>query len=205
MARLTVTTFLSLDGVVQGPGGPEEDTSGGFDQGGWTVPYADEDMGRLVSNWFAQSRAFLLGRKTYDIFAAYWPQVTDPDDPIAGPLNALPKHVVSRTLTDPQWQHSTVVGGDLTDAVRRLKVEVGETGELQVHGSPTLVQALLDDGLVDELRLLTFPVVLGAGRRLLEPGRTPTALRLVESSTTASGITANVYQPAGRPQYGSFD
>lgn len=141
MAKLTLTTFVSLDGVMQGPGGPDEDTTGGFEYGGWTVPFADEGMGAFVSEVFDRSGAYLLGRRTYDIFSSYWPLVTDPQDPIAARLNTLPKHVVSRTLTDPEWENTTVVAGDVPAEVARLKERTAE-GELQIHGSGTLAQSL---------------------------------------------------------------
>lgn len=200
--KLTVTTFLSVDGVVQGPGGPEEDRSGGFERGGWLVPYADEDMGRQVVTWFAEADAFLLGRSTYQIFAAHWPRVTDPDDPVASALNTLPKHVVSSTLSAVQWNNSTLLSGDLAEKVAELKRRPGR--ELQVHGSPTLVRALLEQDLVDELRLIVFPVVVGAGRRLFPENGPATALRLTDAKTTSTGAAIHVYQPAGAPTYGSF-
>ncbi|QYC39545.1 hypothetical protein Nocox_09625 [Nonomuraea coxensis DSM 45129] len=198
--KITLATFLSLDGVMQGPGGPEEDTSGGFEHGGWQFPYAGEDTGAQIIRWFGEADAFLLGRRTYDIFAGHWPAVTDPDDPIAGPLNALPKYVVSTTMKSADWHNTTIVRS--LDDIAALRARPGR--ELQVHGSGMLAQALLDRGLIDELRLWTFPVVLGSGKRLFEPGRVPTALRLIESATAESGCVLNVYRPAGKPSYGSF-
>ncbi|MER7365864.1 dihydrofolate reductase family protein [Nonomuraea wenchangensis] len=198
--KITLATFLTMDGVMQGPGGPEEDTSGGFEHGGWQFPYADEEIGAYITRWFGEADAFLLGRRTYDIFAGYWPDVTDPDDPIAGPLNALPKYVVSTTMESAAWHNTTIVRS--LDDIAALRARPGR--ELQIHGSGVLAQALLDRGLIDELRLYTFPVVLGAGKRLFEPGRVPTALRLVESVTGGSGCVLNVYRPAGKPGYGSF-
>ena len=199
MGKLVVTAFVSLDGVHQAPGGPQEDTRDGFTQGGWSVPYGDEDFGRFVDGVFSRAGAFLLGRRTYDIFAAYWPKVTDPADPIAGKLNGLPKYVVSGTLTDPGWAGTTVIGGDLAKEVTDLKERTD--GELQVHGSATLAQSLFALGLVDTLHLLTFPVVLGAGRRLFPEGSAPTAFRHTGGGGTAARASLQSHHPAGRPQY----
>ena len=201
--RLTLHTFLTLDGVMQAPGGPSEDPSGGFDHGGWLVPYADDGMAQAVDGWFAEADAFLLGRRTYEIFAAHWPRVTDPDDPVAGRLNSLPKYVASRTLRDVSWEGSTLLSGDVAEQVSELKSRPGR--ELQVHGSGRLAQTLIANGLVDGYRLLTFPVVLGTGRRLFAEGAKPAALRLVDSKTTGSGIDISVYEAAGEPTYGSFE
>ncbi len=199
--RLTVTTFLSLDGVMQAPGGPGEDDSGGFEHGGWLVPYADEDMGKIMDGWFEAVDAFLLGRKTYDIFAAYWPWVTDENDPIATKLNSLPKYVASRTLENAEWNNSTIIH-DILAEVPRLKGQPGR--ELQVHGSGQLAQSLLEHGLVDEYRLLIYPVVLGHGKRLFTEGSTPTAMKLIDTKITGAGVIVGTYEPAGSPQYGSF-
>ncbi|HEV3479608.1 MAG TPA: dihydrofolate reductase family protein [Gaiellaceae bacterium] len=201
--RLTLTTFLTLDGVMQGPGGPDEDRSNGFEYGGWLVPYADADMGETMAGWFENVDAFLLGRRTYEIFAASWPKVTDPGDPIAARLNNLPKYVASRTLEEVTWSGSKLIEGDVVEAVGELKRKPGR--ELQVHGSGNLAQTLIKHGLVDEYRLLTYPVVLGAGRRLFADGSRPAALRLVDTRTTSTGVTITVYEAAGEPTFGSFE
>ncbi|MFE9834160.1 dihydrofolate reductase family protein [Streptomyces sp. NPDC005551] len=202
MGKLTLTSFVTLDGVHQAPGGPDEDRSDGFEQGGWSVPFGDEDFGRFVTGVFDRADAFLLGRRTYDIFASYWPKVTDPADPIASRLNSLPKYVPSSTLTDPTWSGTTVLGGDLAEEVTALKQSTGR--ELQVHGSGALARSLLALDLVDTVHLLTFPVVLGAGRRLFTDGVVPTAFRHTGGSTTGTGVTLHTYEAAGRPEYGSY-
>ncbi|MEU6148425.1 dihydrofolate reductase family protein [Actinosynnema sp. NPDC047251] len=196
--RLTVTMFVSLDGVAQGPGGPDEDRDGGFGSGGWVVPFVDEDFLATMGGRFGEAGAFLLGRRTYEMFAGYWPAVTDPADPIAAALNALPKHVVSTTLTDPAWA-GTAVLPDLA-AVARLKAAPG--CDLQTHGSTRLVHALARHGLVDEYQVWTFPVVLGGGKRLFEAGAVPAGLRLTGCRTTRAGVTVANYEPAGAPEVG---
>jgi dihydrofolate reductase len=202
MGKLVSTVFVTLDGVYQAPGGPREDTSGGFTQGGWSFVYGDEDFGRFVVDVFGRSGAYLLGRRTYDIFASYWPKMTDPADPIAAKLNSLPKYVVSVGLTDPSWAGTTVLGGDLTKEVTAVKERTD--GELQVHGSGALVRSLLALDLVDTIHLLTFPVVLGAGRRLFPEGTVPTAFRHTGGSVTAGGVSIQTYDVAGRPEYGDY-
>jgi dihydrofolate reductase len=200
--RLTVTAFITLDGVVQAPGGPDEDTDGGFAYGGWTVPYFDDDLGAAMDGFFAEADAFLLGRRTYEIFAAAWPLMDDPDDPIATKLNRLPKYVASRTFVDASWSGSSVLQGDLASAVADLKARPGR--ELQVHGSGGMVQTLLRHRLVDEFRLLTFPVVLGDGKRLFGDGAAPLALTREHRGTTPAGVAIDVFRAAGDPTYGSF-
>ena len=202
MRKLVVTTFLTLDGVMQGPGGPEEDPSGGFEYGGWLVPHADDDMGRQMVEWFSGAEDFLLGRFTYETFAGFWPRVPIDDDPIARALNTLPKHVASRTLDQVDWENSQLIKGDVVDAVTALKQDDG--GELQVHGSAGLIQTLLNNDLVDELRLIVFPVVVGTGKRLFDDGTVPAALRLTSSSTTSTGAVILSYERAGELQTGTF-
>lgn len=199
---LIVQTFETLDGVMQGPGGADEDRSNGFDQGGWLPPFVDDDFGEIVDAWMRRADEFLLGRTTYELMYPYWSQVTDPDEVVAQMLNNLPKHIASRTLRAPEWKNSSVIDGDVVEAVKALKDKPG--GELQVHGSAQLVQTLNRHQLVDEYRLLVFPVVLGTGKRLFEPGAAPTALRLVDSRPMGKGAVLATYQPAGRPTYGEF-
>ena len=200
--RLTATTFLTLDGVMQAPGGPEEDRSEGFEHGGWSFPYADEDFGRLVTGWFAQADAFLLGRRTYEIFAAFWPLVADAADPVASPLNALPKYVASRTLEAVTWQNTTLLEGDVVEEVAKLKEQPGR--ELQVHGSGDLLQTLMAHDLVDEYRLFVYPVVVGSGRRLFRDGAAPRSLTLADTTTTSTGVVVARYRRGGPLVTGSF-
>ena len=200
--KLTVNTFVTLDGVMQGPGGPEEDRTGGFDHGGWLMPVVDDDFGRIVNGWFENADALLLGRTTYGLFAGFWPDVTDPDDPVAAALNTLPKHVVSTTLTDPTWSNTTVIDGDVVAAVTALKEQPRR--ELQVHGSCGLVHTLHDAGLVDEYRLIVAPVVpsfavgpVGSGKKLFADGAAPSRFELVASERTAAGCLYAVLRPSG--------
>ena len=191
--KLTLHTFLSVDGVMQGPGAAEEDRSGGFDRGGWLVPYADQDLDEIVTGWFAKVDAILLGRTTYDVFAAFWPQVTDPADAVAVALNDKPKYVVSTTLRDPSWAGTSVLVGDALARVRRLKEQPG--GELQVHGSCLLARTLHEAGLVDEYRLITFPVCVGTGKRLFTDGAPANGFTLVDSKVTGSGAIYTALTP----------
>jgi len=200
--RLTLHTFLTLDGVMQAPGGPEEDPDSGFKHGGWSFPYGDADFGTFVAGWFDNASAFLLGRKTYEIFNGFWPKVTDPADPIASKLNALPKYVASTTLDSVSWHNSSLLGGDVASEVAKLKEQPGN--ELQVHGSGKLAQTLIEHDLIDEYRLLYFPVHLGSGKKLFADGVKPAALRLISSAATSTGVIVATYERAGDVQYGSY-
>jgi dihydrofolate reductase len=199
--RLTVTSHLTLDGVVQSNGKPEPELNDGFEQGGWQVPYLDEDMDRITADWITAADAFLLGRRTYELFAGHWAQITDPTDPRATRLNSLPKFVVSTTLDRVEWNNSMLLRGDVLEEVTELKRQPGN--ELQVHGSGELVRTLMQHNLVDEYRLLIHPVVLGNGKRLFGDGNTPAALELIDTKTTSSGVVVHIYQPAGKPEFGS--
>jgi dihydrofolate reductase len=199
--RLTVISHLTLDGVMQSNGKPEPERSDGFEQGGWQVPYFDQDLDRLTADWIAAADAFLLGRRTYELFADYWSQVTDPGDPRATRLNALPKYVVSTTLDRVRWNNAILLRGDVAEQVAARKRQPGN--ELQVHGSAALVRTLMEHDLVDEYRLLIHPVVLGAGQRLFTDGTTPAALELIGTKTTSRGVVGHIYRPSGKPRYGS--
>jgi len=164
--------------------------------------YFIDEVGAAIGEWMSRPFEFVIGRKTYEIFAAHWPRVTDPSDPVAGALNRLPKYVVSRTLEKAEWNNSTVIRGDLGKEIAKLKDR--DQGELQVHGSANLVQALSERGLVDEYRIWVYPVVLGRGKRLFEPGGSPVALNLVETKKTSTGVVVNTYRPVGKPTFGSF-
>jgi dihydrofolate reductase len=202
--KLTVNMNVSVDGVMQGLGGPEEDRSGGFERGGWAMPHFDSETADLTGQVYQRADAFLFGRWTYEVFAGSWGTgswgANQGDNPISVALNTMPKYVASNTLTDPQWAETTVLSGDVAAAVSELKAKPG--GELQVVGSLSLVRLLLENDLVDELTLLTYPVVVGQGRRLFPDSGQDLALELVESRATASGVTMQVYRTAGRPRYG---
>jgi dihydrofolate reductase len=201
MRKLGVQTFLTLDGVMQAPGGPEEDPSGGFKHGGWSVNYWDDRMGQIMDESMSKPYEMLLGRKTYEIFAAHWPHIAD-DDPIAAKFNRIDKYVASRTLKRLDWKRSTLLS-DVPGDIRKLKAAAG--GELQVHGSGDLIRTLLRDNLVDAWRIWIFPVLLGSGRRLFVEGTTPTGLKLVETRTSSTGVVLQVLETAGKPEYGTFD
>lgn len=200
--RLTATTFVTVDGVMQSPGAPQEDPSNGFDLGGWLPPLFDEETGQYMNEVFDQASAFLLGRRTYQAMAGYWPSVDDPAIRVGTALNSLPKHVVTATLADLAWHGSVPVTGDIASAVARLKAEPGK--ELQIHGSGSLVRFLAGRGLIDAYRLIVFPVVLGRGQRLFDGTVPPTALTLTDSRTTKGGVALHTYEAAGQPSYGSI-
>ena len=198
--RLTTTTNLSVDGVMQGLGGPDEDRRGGFDRGGWAPPLVDTETGDHLDEVYGGAAAFLFGRRTYEIFARSWGAIPEMRKmPIGVGLNSRPKYVVSKTLTKPEWADTKVLTGDVAAAIRDLKAQEG--GDLLVPGSGVLVRWLLANDLVDELELVTYPVVIGQGTRLFPDSGPDTALDLVSSRTTSGGITIQTYRPAGRPKY----
>lgn len=202
MRKLIASTFVSLDGVMQAPGGPEEDRTGGFVFGGWTFPYWNDAMGRDMMGFDGKDRELLLGRRTYEIFEAYWPYQPD-DHPIAKTFNATRKHVASRTLKGKLgWNNSTLLEGDVAAAVAALKSEAGQ--DLQIIGSGNLIQTLRAASLIDEYNVWTFPVVLGRGKRLFEEGAKAGALQLAASQTSATGVVMSTYVPAGEVPLGSF-
>ena len=203
MRKLVVGTFTTLDGVMQAPGGPDEDREGGFEHGGWLVPYFDDEFARIMNDWTLRAGAFLLGRKTYEIFAASWPNATDPADESAKALNNRPKFVASRTLTRVDWHNSSLLEGDVATEVSRLKAETGD--EIQVHGSSDLLQTLLRHDLVDTLRLWQFPVVLGTGKRLFGAGAVPRSFRLAETRSNTKGAVLHVYEREGGLRYGEVE
>jgi dihydrofolate reductase len=203
MTKIAINTFMTLDGVAQAPGGPDEDTTDGFEHGGWQVPFSTEQLGEIIGPWH-DTDGMLLGRRTYDIFAEYWPNVpADHEEaPIAKVLNEQPKYVASRTLDTLKWENSTLLGDDVVSAVENLKKQ--DLGVLAVVGSLDFAQTLIRHNLIDEFRLTIHPVVLGTGKRLFRDGSMPSALELVSSQTTDAGIVACVYRNTGAPEYGSF-
>jgi dihydrofolate reductase len=200
MRPLVVNTFVTLDGVMQAPGGPEEDPTGDFTHGGWSAGYWDEAMGARMGELMGAPFDLLLGRKTYEIFAAHWPHV--PDEPGAEQLNSARKYVASRTLDKVEWNNSTLLEGDVAEAVAKIKQE--EEPEIQVHGSSDLIQTLLEHDLIDEFRLMIFPVVLGTGKRIFGDGAAPAGLELADSATSSTGVVMATYRRAGDIRYGSF-
>jgi dihydrofolate reductase len=201
--KLTLTEFVSLDGVCQGPGSPDEDTSGGFTRGGWFVPHMDAAFMRQAADWLAEADGLLLGRRTYEEFAEAWPNMPDPDEPFARKMNAVPKYVASNSLAEATWAPVTILSGDVPAKVAELKGKPGR--ELQIHGSARLGQSLLAAGLVDELRLVIAPVIVGSGRRLFPDGAAPTGLKLVRHSATPGGLAIHVYETTGAPEYGTYE
>jgi dihydrofolate reductase len=202
--KLTTTTMVTVDGVMQGLGGPDEDRRGGFERGGWQAPLWDNEAATFLNEVYGRADAFLFGRRTYEIFAGSWGAWADPgSNPIWTALNSRPKYVASTTLTDPQWADTTVLSGDVAAAVGELKAKLG--GELQVHGSGALIRSLLDHDLVDEMILFICPVVVGQGTRLFPDTGPDIALELVDSRATPSGVTIQVYRPNGRPRYARAD
>ena len=200
--KLALIEFVTLDGVSQGPGSPEEDRSDGFTQGGWLVPHMDEAFIQQAAEWLGRADALLLGRRTYDAFARDWPQITDPDDPFTVLMNSLPKYVASNTLKAGTWNPTTILSGDVAAQVAELKQQPGR--ELQIHGSARLAQSLLAAGLIDELRLVVAPVIVGHGRRLLPAGGAPAGLRLVGSKTTPGGLALQTYEWTGQPDFATY-
>ena len=199
MRKLVVGTFITMDGVMQAPGGPNEDHDGGFQHGGWLVPYFDEQFGASMDEWMKCAGALLIGRKTYEIFAASWPNSPDPEEK----LNILPKFVASRTLDTVTWNNSHLLKGDVAEAVAQLKAQAG--GEIQVHGSGNLIQTLLQHDLVDTLRIWQFPVVLGTGKRLFGAGTIPRSFQLVDTQLNTAGAVLHVYERAGGLRYGEVE
>jgi dihydrofolate reductase len=203
MRKLVVGTFLTLDGVMQAPVGPNEDRDGGFQHGGWLVPYFDERIGEIMTEWTKRAGAFLFGRKTYEIFAGSWPKSTDPLDEIAVALNTRPKFVASRTLDKVNWNNSHLLKGEVAEEVAKLKAQEG--GEIQVHGSGDLLQTLFRRDLIDTLRVWVFPVVIGTGKRLFGEGTIPGSFRLVHTELATTGAVLHVYERAGGLQYGEVE
>ena len=201
MRKLVVSTFLTLDGVMQAPGGPGGDDSGGFGYGGWSVNYWDEQMGQVMGEAMRPPFDLVLGRKTYDIFAAYWPHAAD--EAGAKPLNDAAKHVASRNQPALEWSNSVLIEGDVATSIAALKQEDGP--ELQVHGSGNLIQTLLRHNLVDQYRLWVFPLVIGSGKRLFADGTIPSGLKLVDSKVSTTGVVIGTYEPAGEIVTGSFE
>ena len=203
MRKIVVLSFITLDGVMQAPGGPEEDPTGGFKHGGWTFGYFDDFLGKVMGEQMREPFDLLLGRKTYEIFAAYWPFVKDgPDRAIAARINKAKKYVASKTLKKLDWSNSELLKGDVPKEIRKLKEQDGP--DIQVHGSGNLIQTLLKHDLVDEFWLKTFPVTLGRGKRLFADGTIPVGLKLLESQISPSGVILAQYARAGEVKTGSF-
>jgi dihydrofolate reductase len=202
MARqIITTTFVTLDGVMQAPGGPQEDTSGGFTQGGWSANYWDESMGKIIKSFMQLPFELLLGKRTYDIFAAFWPN-TDQDQSVAKPFNATKKYLVSHSPTELTWQNSILVTGNVAEEIKKLKAM--DAPDLWVHGSGNLIQTLLKNDLIDRMHVWTFPVTVGGGKRLFAEGILPVGFKLIESQSSTTGVVIATYEPAGTLQTGSI-
>jgi dihydrofolate reductase len=201
--KLTLTQFVTLDGVYQGPGSPDEDTTDGFTRGGWMVPHMDQAFIAHAAEWLQRAGALLLGRRTYEAFAMAWPQNTDPDDPFAERMNSLPKYVASHTITETPWTPATILGGDVVAQVAELKAQPGD--ELQLHGSARLSQSLLAAGLIDEIRLVISPTVLGQGRRLFPEEGPALGMRVTEHTTTPGGLTIMVLEATGPAAFATYE
>jgi dihydrofolate reductase len=193
--KIVTTTFVTLDGVMQAPGGPQEDTSGGFTQGGWSANYWNELMGNIMTGFMQLPFELLLGKRTYDIFAAFWPN-TDQDQSVAQPFNATKKYVVSHSPAQLAWENSTVVTGNVPEEIKKLKTM--DAPDLWVHGSGNLIQTLLRNDLVDRMHIWTFPVMVGNGKRLFAERTRPTGLKLIDCTSATTGVIAATYEPAGR-------
>lgn len=201
--RLTLMQFITLDGVYQGPGSPDEDTSDGFIRGGWMVPHMDQTFLARAAEWLGRADALLLGRRTYEAFAMAWPQITDPDDPFTERMNSLPKYVASHTLRATTWQPTTILAGDVVAQVAELKAQPG--GELQLHGSARLAQSLLRAGLVEEIRLVLSPTILGQGRRLFPTDGPALGMRVADQTTTPGGLTILVLEATGPAAFATYE
>ena len=201
--RLTLTQFVTLDGVYQGPGSPEEDTTDGFNRGGWMVPHMDQIFVARAAEWLERADALLLGRRTYEAFAVAWPSITDPDDPFTERMNSLRKYVASHTLTETAWKPATILAGDVVAQVAALKTQPGS--ELQLHGSARLAQSLLAAGLIDEIRLVISPTILGQGRRLFADEGPALGLRVVDHTITPGGLTILVLEAAGEAAFATYE
>lgn len=201
MRKLIITQFMTLDGVVQAPGGPTEDKSGRFAHGGWCVTYFDEMMGKVMGDFMAPPFDLLLGHATYRIFAAYWPKIKN-DDPVAARLNSVKKHVVSKKRLKLEWRNSELITGNVVNAIKKLKAQDGP--EIQVHGSGNLAQTLIKNGLVDEFQIFIFPVTIGKGKRLFAEGTRPEGFKLLDSKVSTTGVIIARYAPAGKLKTGSF-
>ena len=201
MRKLVVLSFITLDGVMQAPGGPEEDPTGGFTHGGWSVGYWDDFLGNVMAEQMSEPFDLLLGRKTYEIFAAHWPYVKG-DDPFAARINNAKKYVVSKTLSVVDWSNATLIKGDVVSEIKKLKEQNGP--ELQVHGSGDLIQMLLKHDLIDEFRLKIYPVALGKGKRLFAEGTIPASFKLLDSKISTNGVIIATYERAGEVKTGSF-